>query len=79
VPAAAITLAPRYFAAWTAALPSPPAAPITSTHSPGFTWARSRNCVNASGAWRATTAAVRKSSPSGITCVMCAGTFTYSA
>ena len=64
-PAAAITLAPRYFATWMPALPSPPAAPITSTHSPACSLARSRSSVNAVGVWRDTTVAVAKSRPSG--------------
>ena len=33
-PTAAITVAPRFFASWTLALPTPPAAPSTSTSSP---------------------------------------------
>ena len=39
--AAAMTRAPAAFAIWIAALPTPPAAPSTSTVSPGFTCARS--------------------------------------
>ena len=60
-------------------LPSPPAAPITSAHSPGLSWACSRNRVKAVGAWRETTVAVAKSSPSGTSAVRSARAVTYSA
>lgn len=39
--AAAITRAPRALAIWMAAVPTPPAAPSTSTVSPALSWARS--------------------------------------
>ena len=39
-------------------MPSPPEAPITSTHSPGASLATSRSMLSAVGAWRATTVAV---------------------
>src|SRR6266513_1082545 len=61
------------------ALPRPPEAPITSTQSPDFSPAMSRSRLNATGAWRATTVATAKSTPSGIGCVHATGTFTYSA
>ena len=41
VEAAAITLAPAALAIWMAAVPTPPAAPSTSTVSPAFKAARS--------------------------------------
>src|SRR5260221_11405513 len=74
-----MTLAPRYFATWIPALPRPPDAPITSTQSPDFSPAMSRSMLKATGAWRATTVATGKSTPSGIGCVHAIGTFTYSA
>src|SRR5689334_20797092 len=74
-----MTLAPRYFATWMPALPRPPDAPITSTQSPDFSPATSRSMLKATGAWRATTVATGKSTPSGIGCVHATGTFTYSA
>ena len=36
----AITFAPDAFATWIVAVPTPPAAPCTSTHSPSFSWPR---------------------------------------
>src|SRR5947199_4896264 len=74
-----MTLAPRYFATWIPALPRPPDAPITSTQSPDFIPAMSRSMLKATGAWRATTVATVKSTPSGIGCVHATGTFTYCA
>src|SRR5213594_1830261 len=74
-----MTFAPRYFATWMPALPNPPAAPITSTQSPDFRPAMSRSMLKATGAWRATTVATVKSTPSGIGCVHATGTFTYCA
>src|SRR6267378_4497066 len=74
-----MTLAPRYFATWIPALPSPPDAPITSTQSPDLSPAMSRSMLKATGAWRATTVATVKSTPSGIGCVHATGTFTYCA
>src|SRR5690242_2016843 len=74
-----MTFAPRYFATWMPALPRPPDAPITSTQSPDFSPATSRSMLKATGAWRATTVATGKSTPSGIGCVHATGTFTYSA
>src|SRR5712691_49072 len=74
-----MTLAPRYFATWIPALPRPPDAPITSTQSPDFSPAMSRSMLKATGAWRATTVATGKSTPSGIGCVHATGTFTYCA
>src|SRR6267143_4266590 len=78
-PAAAMTFAPRYFATWMPALPRPPDAPITSTQSPDFSPAMSRSMLKATGAWRATTVATAKSTPSGMGCVHATGTFTYCA
>src|SRR6266581_3863299 len=74
-----MTFAPRYFATWMPALPRPPDAPITSTQSPDFSPAMSRSMLKATGAWRATTVAAGKSTPSGIGCVHATGTFTYCA
>src|SRR6266540_6672354 len=74
-----MTFAPRYFATWIPALPRPPDAPITSTQSPDFSPAMSRSMLKATGAWRATTVATAKSTPSGIGCVHATGTFTYCA
>src|SRR5947208_824361 len=61
-----MTFAPRYFATWMPALPKPPDAPITSTQSPDFSPAMSRSMLKATGAWRATTVATVKSTPSGV-------------
>src|SRR2546425_10797336 len=61
------------------ALPKPPDAPITSTQSPDFSPAMSRSMLKATGAWRATTVATGKSTPSGTGCVHATGTFTYCA
>src|SRR2546426_7051850 len=74
-----MTFAPRYFATWMPALPNPPEAPITSTQSPDFSPAMSRSMLKATGAWRATTVATVKSTPSGMGCVHATGTFTYCA
>src|SRR2546421_2533420 len=74
-----MTFAPRYFATWMPALPNPPDAPITSTQSPDFSPAMSRSMLKATGAWRATTVATVKSTPSGMGCVHASGTFTYCA
>src|SRR5438309_1785991 len=74
-----MTFAPRYFATWMPALPKPPDAPMTSTQSPDFSPAMSRSMLKATGAWRATTVATGKSTPSGIGCVHATGTFTYCA
>src|SRR6267143_171636 len=78
-PAAAMTFAPRYFATWIPAVPRPPDAPITSTQSLDCSPAMSRSMLKATGAWRATTVAAAKSTPSGIGCVHATGTFTYCA
>src|SRR6267143_1117428 len=74
-----MTFAPRYFATWMPALPKPPDAPMTSTQSPDFSPAMSRSMLKATGAWRATTVATVKSTPSGMGCVHATGTFTYCA
>src|SRR2546427_520062 len=74
-----MTFAPRYFATWMPALPKPSDAPITSTQPPDFSPAMSRSMLKATGAWRATSVATGKSTPSGIGCVHATGTFTYCA
>ncbi len=76
--ARAVTSAPYACPSWTAALPTPPAAPRTSSRSPGLSAALSRRAVTAVVATGSAAAATR-SSPSGTRPSRSGRTVTYSA
>ncbi len=74
-----VTSAPRAFAIWTASMPTPPPAPLTSTLRPGCTLARPRRFVSAMKPAVGTAAACTNVTLAGLRASTSSGTATYSA
>ena len=77
--ATAVTRAPMAREIWTANVPTPPDAPLTSTWSPAARFASSRSACRAVNAASGTLAASSKARPGGITATVPSVATAYSA